>query len=394
MRFRILLLLAGLIAYGSLYPFNFILPQSHASEWAKLFLDWSLVTGKGDALGNVGLFIPFGFFGVLSLPAQSRPPPRIAVIVLASLALATVLQIAQIYFPPRTPAMIDVIWNMAGAATGIIAGVSLSKHFRLHWPTWDRAYSIPLALIALWVAAELLPLVPALDLQEIKESAKALMRFHMSPVNVLWHAVGALLAGCALTAIASRDRALRWLGLLVVVVIAGKIFVVTRVLNASTLVGLAVGYGVWHLVSGWQRPGRAETVVLAALLAAYTLKALEPFQLQVDPREFSWIPFASMLRGSMRINAQSLIESVFFFAGMLGLIRMQGANVGVSSIMLALWVGTLEAIQMYIVGRSPDITEPLLVLLVGQILRHMPSGNAPPATPDTGPRRSRKSRTS
>src|SRR5687767_6727347 len=63
MRFWLMFLFAGLITYGSLYPFRFTLPDSHSLAWAKLFLDWSLVTGKGDALGNVGLFIPFGFVG-------------------------------------------------------------------------------------------------------------------------------------------------------------------------------------------------------------------------------------------------------------------------------------------------------------------------------------------
>lgn len=73
---------------------------------------------------------------------------------------------------------------------------------------------------------------------------------------------------------------------------------------------------------------------------------------------------------------------------MLGLIRMRGPDVGASSVVLALWVGAIEAIQMYIVGRSPNITEPLLVLLVGQILRHAPPGTAPVVRPVAAGRRS------
>ena len=388
MRFRILSLLAVLIAYGSLYPFNFTVPEPHAAAWVRLFNDWSLITSKGDMLGNVALFVPFGFAGVFAVPAQPHPPLRVTTLALLSLALATALQIAQIYFPPRTPALADVVWNMVGTGIGIVAGLSLRAHFRLRWRTWQRAYTIPLSLIVLWIAAELLPLVPSLDLQSIKDSLKALLRLHMSPLDVLWHASGVLLAGRALTAIFGTARALQWLGVLVAVVIAGKVLVVTRVLNASTLVGFAVGYGVWRFVSGSKQPWRSEVVVLAALLAAYTLKALEPFELRPVPAAFSWVPFAGMLQGSMLINAEVLIESVFFFAGLLGLIRMQGSGVGVSSVVLALWVAALEALQMYIVGRSPDITEPLLVLLVGQILRHAPAGTAPATRPYATRRRS------
>lgn len=376
MRFRILLLFAVLIAYGSLYPFNFTVPEQHAAAWVRLFYDWSLFTSKGDVLGNVVLFIPLGFAGVFTVPDQLHPPLRVVTLALISLALATALQIAQIYFPSRMPALADVLWNMAGAGLGIAAGLSLRAHVRLRWRTWQRADTIPLSLIVLWIAAELVPLVPSLDLQSVKDSLKALLRLHLSPPDILWHAAGVLLVGHALTAIFGTERALQWLGVVVAAVIAGKVLVVTRVLNASTLIGFALGYGVWRFVSGWKQPWRGETVVLAVLLAAYTLKALEPFELRPVPAAFSWIPFAGMLQGSMLINAEVLIESVFVFAGLLGLVRMQGSGVGASSVVLALWVGALEALQTYIVGRSPDITEPLLVLLVGQILRHAPAGTA------------------
>ena len=376
MRSRILFLFAGLIAYGSLYPFHFAVPEAHGAAWVRLFQDWSLITSKGDMLGNVALFVPFGFAGVFAVSDQSHPPLRVTTLALISLALATALQIAQIYFPPRTPAMADVVWNMAGAATGIAAGLSLRAHFRLRWRTWQRADTLPLSLIVLWIAAELLPLVPSLDLQSVKDSLKALLRLHLSPPDILWHAAGVLLAGHALTAIFGTARASQLLAVLVAAVIAGKVLVVTRVLNASTLAGFAAGYGAWRLVSGWKQPWRSEAVVLAVLLAAYTLKALEPFELRPVPAAFGWVPFAGMLQGSMLINAEVLIESVFVFAGLLGLVRMQGSGVGASGIVLALWVGALEPVQMYIVGRSPDITEPLLVLLVGQILRHAPAGTA------------------
>jgi hypothetical protein len=379
MRPRVLIVIAALIACGSLYPFRFTVPEPHAAAWVKLFSDWSLITAKGDALGNLVLFIPFGFAGVFAVPAHSHPPFRVVTVALLSLALATMLQVAQIYFPPRTPALVDVVWNMAGTVLGIIAGLSLGKHIELRWRTWQPEYALPLGLVALWIAAELLPLVPSLDLQSIKNTLRALLRPHMSPPDVLWHMAGVLVAGHSLTAIFGRSRALRWLGLLIAIVIAGKVLVVTRVLDASTLVGVAVGYGVWHFVS--KRTSSSDAVVLVVLLVAYTLKALEPFELRPIPAAFSWIPFAAMLQGSMLINVEVLVESVFAFAGLLGLVRMLGSGVGASSFVLALWVAALEAAQMYLVGRSPDVTEPLLVLLVGQFLRYVPAGIAPAPRP-------------
>src|SRR5688500_17525507 len=170
MRIRILAAIAALITYGSLYPFNFAWPVSHSAAWEKLLFDWTPFTSRGDALGNFALFLPFGFAGVFAAPAHGRSAPRVSTIVLASLALATVLQVAQIYFPPRSPALADVVWNMLGAGLGIVAAWSLKSHLELRPLGWRDAYSIPAALIALWISAELLPFVPSLDLQAIKDS--------------------------------------------------------------------------------------------------------------------------------------------------------------------------------------------------------------------------------
>jgi len=370
-RLRILLIVSALIAYGSLYPFDFTVPGSAADAWGTLLHDWSMTTSRGDALGNLALFLPLGFIGVFAFPGRS--PVAVMRLGLFSLFLAAVLQVAQIYFPPRTPAIADVMWNMMGACLGIAAGLVLRDSVRLRWQSWDRAYAVPLTLIVLWIAAELLPLVPSLDLQLIKESVKALLALHMSTPDIVWHAGGVLLAGRALTAIAGRSRALRWLAVLIVVVIAGKMLIVTRVLNASTLAGLVLGYGAWGVVS--MRPSR-DAVVVCALVIAYTLKALFPMTLRAVPADFNWLPFAGMLQGSMLINAQVLVESVFVFAGVLGLLRMLGSSVIASSVVLAFWAAALEAAQLYIVGRSPDITEPLLVLLVGNILQRAPASSA------------------
>jgi VanZ family protein len=379
MRTRILLILAALIVYGSLYPFNFVVPPSNAAAWDRLLYDWTPFTSRGDALGNLGLFVPFGFAAVFSVPGRSRSgaAPGVVPILIVSFALATALQIAQIYFPPRTPAMADVIWNMIGAGLGIAAGWLARGHIALKWRGWQDAYAIPLVVLALWFSAELLPFVPSLDLQAIKNSVKALARLHLSPFDILWHAAGVLVAGRALKAIVGTERTVVLLAMLIAVVIAGKVLVVTRVLNASTLAGCAIGYAVWCFAWASKRPLRGESAIPLVLLAAFTLKALEPFELTSVPADFNWIPFARMLQGSMIINSMVLVESVFVFAGVLGLARMQGARIGAITFVLALWVGALETIQMYLVGRTPDITEPLLAVMVGLLLRSLPAGHPP-----------------
>src|SRR6185295_15701501 len=247
-RTRILLLVAALITYGSLYPFHFTVPPSHAAAWIKMFQDWSLITSKGDMVGNIVLFLPFGLAGVFAIAGQTTSP-RITTLALLGFALAFVLQIAQIYFPPRTPSIADVFWNMAGMALGIYAGLSLRQQLHARWQGWRPAYAIPVALLALWISAELLPFVPSLDFQAIKNSVKALLRMHLAPPDVIWHAAGALVAGRALAAIFGVPRSSWLLAVLLAAVAAGKVIVVTRVLNAPTLLGFALGYAGWHILS-------------------------------------------------------------------------------------------------------------------------------------------------
>ena len=130
MKFWIFLIFGVLIAYGSLYPFHFTVPQPHDAAWMALFHNWSMFTNKADVLGNIALFIPFGGAGVFAIGQRAGMPVRIAAITLLSLVLALVLQVAQIYVPERSASLADVIWNMVGTAAGILGAVLAGGHLR------------------------------------------------------------------------------------------------------------------------------------------------------------------------------------------------------------------------------------------------------------------------
>jgi hypothetical protein len=384
--FWILVVIAALISYGSLYPLHFTVPDLHAEAWRKLFGDWSMWTSRGDVLGNVALFVPFGCAGVLTLAMQASLSIRIVAILLISFFLALVLQVAQIYVPERTASLADIFWNLVGSGVGIVAGVLMGNQPYAQWRRARTENVVPQTLIALWLFAELLPFVPSLDLQSIKNSVHAFLHPTIAPEQLVFHAAGALIAAWALTAIV-REAHLRWWVLVVAaVVIVGKIIIVSCTLDVSTLLGLALGFGGWWLMRRWQEPKRS-TALLITLLVAYAFGALMPFELRESPEPFNLIPFAGLLRGSMLLNSKALAANLYLYAGILGLIRMNGNSAVPSSIALAILVAIFETLQTYLIGRTPDITEPLLVLLVGQVLRFAPLAGAqrpkpvPPAQP-------------
>lgn len=387
----IMYLIIGLVTYGSLYPFHFSIPASHSASWATLFHNVSLWSSRMDVLGNLLLFVPFGFVGALSIAVNKSLATRITLVSLIGLAVALPLQIAQIYVPERSPALSDVLWNMIGSIAGIVAGLNVrlsSQHLR-------PGTALPLGLIALWLAAELLPFVPSLDVQSIRNNLKGVLQPKIAYDQLLFHTAGMLMAGRALAAVVGDARALRWLFLLASVVVAGKVFVVTLTLSISTLAGLAIGVITWWWIGYWREPRRG-TMVMLFLFATYAYGALAPFEFRSDSEPFSLLPFAGLLRGSMLANIQTLTANLCLYAGVLWIISTMGGRIVPCSIALAGLVLIFEIIQIYVVGRTPDITEPLLVLLLGQLLhastqsiskRDSPSTqNGTHSNPETPPR--------
>ena len=153
-----LALVVLLVAYGSLFPFqwNFNAPQAFI---------WSGRIGLVDLIENIALFVPLG--GLLGWAGQGRPRKWVffAAWLVAAIVLASALQWLQ-KFLPRTPALSDVIFNMAGYALGWGAGFAARwrvGHLLNRHQGWADADQFTLVLIALWCVAELYPLIPALD---------------------------------------------------------------------------------------------------------------------------------------------------------------------------------------------------------------------------------------
>ena len=81
------LLVAAAIVYGSLYPFTVLWSWPEASAVREFLATWNDVPSRGDVIGNILLFLPFGLFGRCVWPARR--------VLWTGLALALVLQLAQ-----------------------------------------------------------------------------------------------------------------------------------------------------------------------------------------------------------------------------------------------------------------------------------------------------------
>lgn len=388
----IVAILLGLIAYGSLYPLGISLEIANSDAWIRFFTTWGGQDSLGDVVGNIVLFMPLGFFVATGFAAQDRRALRFGLTLVWGLLFALVLQSLQVLIPARDAAMIDVVWNALGLGVGLVLG-SATVARRWLVPSGQPIPMVSLVIAALWGATELVPLVPAIDPQLVKDSLKPLLlepRFSL--LDSLAAAVGIGVLGHALSRITDERASLAWLLLVAVLVVAAKPFIVVVELDLSTVIGFGLGCAAWAVLLRLAARQRA-LVLLVGLVLVLTASSLEPFQLAHRSNPMGWVPFAEVLEGSMLINSRSLATSLFTFTAILWLVQLRGGSMVAASLLLALWVGVLEFAQIFLVGRTPSITEPLWVLLVAATLayladtpRPVESGTTRPSTPsESGP---------
>jgi hypothetical protein len=227
-------------------------------------------------------------------------------------------------------------------------------------------------IVALWLLSELLPLIPAFDWQAIKGTNRGLAHGEFSFAATVLHAAGLVLAGEASSRLMSRERALFGLVTLTALVALGNV-VVARPLNVSVLAGLAAGWSAWLILRTRSDLQRSPLIVLT-LIAAYALAALAPFDLADSPNAFSWLPFGNSPRGPMLEGETTLATSALLFTGVVWLVRDAGGSARGASIGLALVALILGLAQIFLHGRSPGVTEPVLAVFIGLVVHAWPGG--------------------
>jgi len=364
-QYKYLIVFAVLISYGSLYPFDFSAAPSGAF-W-RLFSEASIFGSVGDTLGNIGLFVPWGIAGILIIAPRRGMALAIAQTFAIGFVIALGLQIAQLWVPTRTSALSDVLWNMVGCAVGFLLGNRLLAHDQnlsgiLNFQQTSGYF------LAAWITLEWLPLIPSFDFQLIKDNVKNLLAFRSISFSLVFERVAiTLLLGELLNWHFKPRHTLILLPLLILFVIFAKIFLVDVQLDASLIVGFALGVMSWWTLYKLSSDRRTAAIVVVLLLA-YSIQALTPFSLKNVPSSFGWLPFEGLLEGSMLVNIRSLGSNLLLFGGVLLLLRNAGSNIVVTSVVIALWVMGMELAQLFITGRSGSITEPLLVLISGQFI--------------------------
>ncbi|WP_372617595.1 VanZ family protein [Falsiroseomonas sp.] len=366
------LLMAGFIAYGSLYPFRFHplperMPLAEAVAQA-----WALrSTSRGDLAANLLLYAPLGLVLALAF-ARLRPLPATVLAVLLCALLSAGLEFAQIFAMHRVASGGDLVLNIVGAGLGAATGTVLAPRRGAEALAWRPrvADAFPAALLACWVGYRLYPYVPALDLGEWRASLKPLLPpFDPDPLRILRLAILWLVAARMLDAARPRGEA----GLLLAVLMLGSLVaavpLVGRRLTVEEIAAVGLALPAWLVL---RRLSWRDRLLFAALLFVVLLEGLAPYTFLAEPRPFGWIPLRSLMSGHWGNGLQAVLYKSFLYGGLVWLGLRAGLRpllAGGFAVAVALAV---SAAQAWLPGRSAEITDAVIAagtILLLQLLR-------------------------
>ncbi len=154
---------AVLVIYASCFPFSGwhdkgLMPWSYLGEGMPHY--W---TGFDLAVNVIG-YVPLGVLGVLALYPWQRGTSAVALVSLAGLLLAMLLESVQSYLPSRVPSNLDLLTNASGMVIGAVVGEALrepvleqSRLRALRRAWFSEQASHGLTVVALWPLAQIFP---------------------------------------------------------------------------------------------------------------------------------------------------------------------------------------------------------------------------------------------
>ena len=280
------------IVYASLSPF---------SGWQEQGLEFYAVLASPlgqtyswfDAITNFLAYLPFGLLLGLTLRSRLSAASSVALVMLAGLSLSAAMEYTQMYLPNRISSNMDLLTNGLGTLSGSLLAVSIVPRawffYLMHWrfQLFQRGQGVDfgLALVLLWMFAQINPSLPMLGNVFISEVAR--QPFVPPPVEPFsWLesvavALNLLMIGILLlTLLRARRHAVAGL-LLVLCAIALTKFIAAAVLlkswalllwlNGEAMLGVAAGVLLMSVIGWLARPYLIRLAVLVA--CAYLLLA-------------------------------------------------------------------------------------------------------------------------
>lgn len=350
------------ILYGSLYPFDFhggsIVDAMHT-----LFLSHHMHDQPWSGLiANIAFYVPLGFC-CTAAQSDARPAWRqVLWTTIIGTLLCLSMETTQYFDADRVTTLTDVFPNVVGALVGALLALSLTRWLDRRLGVHSPARQTAALLLLSFLAYRLFPYVPSLDLHAYWRALKPIVMHpvvHSTDVAsyaIVWLVVAALLAD-----LSGRARS-RWL---LVVSMPGllfaKILITHNHLSLSELIALPIAAGAWLALSSLRR-SRAAGILAAALALVVLADRLLPFDWQATGHAFGWVPFFSILHGSMAANTQALAEKICLYSCLIWLLATAGLRHGSAGALVATGLFATSLLETHLPGRSAEITDTMIAI--------------------------------
>ncbi|MGB7757418.1 MAG: VanZ family protein [Salinisphaera sp.] len=372
------------IVYGSLYPFAFHSGSLAAAVHTLFLSDHVHDQPLSGLIANIALYTPLGLFCVA---AQNDARPAWRQLLWATAMGATLcvcIEITQFFDAGRITTLTDVYPNVAGTLFGALLALPLTRWLDQRVDMDSPARQIAALLLLSFLAYRLFPYVPTLDLHSCWRAVKPVLihpsvhGFDVASYAVIWTVVAALLAD-----LVGRGRS-RWLIVAAMLaVITAKIIITHNRLSLSELIALPIAIVAWQVLSTMRRAraGGALAVPLALVIVG---DRLLPFDWQPIGHDFGWVPFYSILHGSMAANTQALADKVFLYSGLVWLMTAAGMRHAAAGALAAAGLFATSMLETHLPGRSAEITDAVIALGATAVLAWL---SAAPAVARAGAER-------
>lgn len=360
-----------LIVYGSLYPFQFSMRDFHSPVELFLQLTWAR-TSRTDVLANLLLYLPLGALLSFALPARWSAARVAFIATLLGALLALSLETAQLFEPRRVSSLTDLVLNTVGTFAGAVLALGLraaAERLEDAMTVIDlRAAPMALLLVGAWVTARLAPFDWSASWPAWRRSLRPLWQApSLPPATLLGHLAAWAVIVVALRATVRRDAGFVVLALLVLGVAAGRIAGTGLVLAWPELLALGVALALWPLAESLG--DRLLTGVALALLATAVLAAgLAPAgyfgSLGAAAHQFTLAPLDAAALGTLAQGA----ERCFTAGALVWLLARLGAGALAAGLLGAALLLAVEAVQLYMPGRTSTLTAPALALLAAGLV--------------------------
>lgn len=358
--------IVALILYGSLYPWEFHWHALDASPFKLLLRLWPTQLNRfvwRDLGINILLYIPLGVAACLTLPRRIPASVRIVWATALGGCLSTIIELLQIFDATRMASTFDIACNLAGTAGGAVAaavfGSQIETALRFRAREWRSAPAAS-ALLVLWVGVQLYPLFPAFSQRALYTHLAALRGAPFSLAVVPMATAEWLAAALLVEVCFQRGRALKFLclGLL----LPGRLLIAGGTVSVTDAVAFAAAFVLWRLLPA--RTPQRYFIAAGLLLAALVFQGLRPFRFAAEAASFRWTPFGGVLGMDQSEGARILARKAFRYGAAVSLFRLAMGGYFRAAALIATVLAALEFVQRWIPGHVPEITDPLLALLL------------------------------